>query len=281
MSRPLSGAVLAELAAAGHRACYRVDLQIGAQLLQYTDWPEVVGSYTPRALDFDALEQSQDAGASEVTLRLDNVDLALTDNLLAANNEVPLALSLDLAFLDSTGAVIDAVPLVANWRATVELVDQDTATLRAVAPLAELDESLPRRVLGPTCPWRFGDAATCAATLGSIKGTVAGQTVDLGSTATIILDAARTEDVGYLGPGTYWADGYLTVTSGPLAGTTQRVKSSAAGSLTLEFPLPSAPAAGATYTLERGCNRSFDTCERRFANTAQFGGFANVPRRQG
>lgn len=281
MSRTLSGAITTAINAAGHRACYRVDLQVGASLLQYTDWPEVVDSYTPRALEFDALNQALDQGVGELTLRLDNTDLALTNALLVANNEVPLTLSLDLAFLDATGAVLDAVPLAEGWRATVELVDENEATLRAKAPFADLQEALPRRTLGGTCPWIFGDLTTCAATLSGIKGEVTGQTVDLGSTATVILDAARTEDGAYTGPGSYWADGVLTVTSGAQTGAARRVKSSASGSLTLEFALPGAPAVGDTYTLVRGCNRAFATCEGRFANTAQFGGFANVPRRGG
>ncbi len=75
--------------------------------------------------------------------------------------------------------------------------------------------------------------------------------------------------------------GILTFTSGVNDGVSADIEShvQADGAVTLVFwlPLPARPAAGDTFSIIAGCDKSFDTCRSKFANVANFRGFPHMP----
>ena len=74
------------------------------------------------------------------------------------------------------------------------------------------------------------------------------------------------------------AQGSLVFSSGVNANLRATVKSVVAGvSLSLMYPLPSAPAAGDALTVYAGCDHTPATCAARFSNLANFRGFPFVP----
>jgi hypothetical protein len=76
----------------------------------------------------------------------------------------------------------------------------------------------------------------------------------------------------------YWAQGVITFTSGVLIGQSAYIiASNPAGAVSLEVPLPAAPATGDTYSIIPGCDKSFATCGSKFSNTANFSGFPYTP----
>lgn len=75
----------------------------------------------------------------------------------------------------------------------------------------------------------------------------------------------------------YFDYGLLTMTSGASEGLSMEVKSYVPGQITLQLPFPFTVAAGDTYSLTAGCDRSFATCRDRFNNVLNFRGEPYVP----
>ncbi len=76
----------------------------------------------------------------------------------------------------------------------------------------------------------------------------------------------------------YFDLGYIVFTSGPNNGVTRAVDTYLAGGVvTLRVGLPNAPTNGDTFTIYPGCNKSIVTCDKKFSNKANFGGFSFVP----
>jgi len=92
-------------------------------------------------------------------------------------------------------------------------------------------------------------------------------------------------DVGYTSGGTatpmidsgYFDGGLITFTSGLNDGFSQEVKSYVPGQITLHLPMPYAIAAGDTYSMVAGCDKSLATCRDRFSNVVNFRGEPYLP----
>ncbi len=81
----------------------------------------------------------------------------------------------------------------------------------------------------------------------------------------------------YTGSRNWWLDGQLTFSgnvTAALQGVSRQVLQSFSGELFCA-PLPVAPASGDTFTLKRGCARTFNACCARL-NTENYGGFNDL-----
>jgi uncharacterized phage protein (TIGR02218 family) len=139
-------------------------------------------------------------------------------------------------------------------------------------PAAALDALTGRRFLA-SCDAELGDAR-CGVPLGpqTAFGTV------------IEADARRLRVSGLSAYAAGWfTSGRLTILSGTLAGSAETVASHGTGLgaviLDLRRPLASAPAAGSSVQVVRGCDKTFRTCRVNFANAANFRGFPHIPGR--
>lgn len=91
--------------------------------------------------------------------------------------------------------------------------------------------------------------------------------------------------VGYSSGGTatpmvdsgYFDGGLITFTSGLCDGFSQEVKAYVPGQITLHLPMPYALAAGDTYSMVAGCDKSLATCKDRFDNVVNFRGEPYLP----
>ncbi len=97
-------------------------------------------------------------------------------------------------------------------------------------------------------------------------------TVDAGTTATAIVDAARTEIDDY------WNEGVYEMTSGSQNGERRMVIDFDAGTdtATTKVAYSGAPSPGDTYTAIRGCNKSSRDCNVKHDNWINFGGFPSI-----
>ena len=79
----------------------------------------------------------------------------------------------------------------------------------------------------------------------------------------------------------FFTRGLLTFTSGPSAGLKIEVKAhnKIAGVVTIELwaEAEGPPVAGNTFTITAGCDKRFETCKARFANSVNFRGFPVMP----
>lgn len=123
------------------------------------------------------------------------------------------------------------------------------------------------RTYTPLCDAQLGDSR-CKVSLAAY--TVTG-TVESTPDRMTVNDSARTEAAGY------FAYGMLTFTSGPNAGVSREVLTSAVGVITLAYPFSYPISAGETYSLSRGCVKTKACCKDTYNNVVNFRGFAEIP----
>lgn len=284
MAYPLPAALVAEKGKQQIAVAELFDFLLDAQTLKFTSYTKDVNFfdlqnnpavYTAIPISREGAETNLDMRVDAIRVAVDNVTKAMSSYI--ANNEFRgrrLVIRRVFTNLLSDSAyyqpIFDGVmdrPLIGNTRAQIE----------AVSRLGFLARMGPRRMYHLRCNWRFAIAppdSGCAngVSAATLKDKKTAQTVDTGST-TVIQDAARTEGANY------WKIGIATFTGGTAAnvGVKRRVIASQTGQFTVDVALPSVPAAGDAYEIERDCDLSFEDCQNRFANTANFGGFPSIP----
>lgn len=121
-----------------------------------------------------------------------------------------------------------------------------------------------------TCRHKLGSSA-CTINLASAAYRKTG-TLSAVTDASTFTSSARPEATGFFTGGT------ITFTSGANSGLTFDIKSFASGGVfTLWQPLPTMPAIGDAYASVAGCDKQFTTCQTKFANSLNFGGFPHIP----
>lgn len=154
-------------------------------------------------------------------------------------------------------------------------VGRSEARLEVRSHAELLDVMIPGEVYQPGCRNTLFDARcglamsahTVAGTVGSVPDTT--RRVIVSSSAAVTGKAAG------------WADlGVLTMTSGACSGQSRTVRThTLGGSATIQVtsPFNNALAAGDTFTLRAGCDKSKATCTAKFANVVRFRGEPFVP----
>lgn len=120
-----------------------------------------------------------------------------------------------------------------------------------------------------TCRHRLGNTA-CGIDLASASWRKTGTLTSVTSTR-VMADSARGE------ASDFFAYGTLQFTSGANAGLTFDVRGFAGGTFTLWQPTPALPAVGDAYVAVAGCDKNYATCQEKFANALNFGGFPHIP----
>lgn len=205
--------------------------------------------------------------------------------LAAPNGEVAGAFSSDAIAADDLergrydGAQVEV--LLVNWadpaqfllehiREIGEVTRTDNsfrAELRGLA--ARLDQPA-GRVYGRRCDARLGDRR-CKVALAAFRA----------SGTVVAADTLQASVSGLSGFASGWFGfGVLTFMSGALAGRAVDIAGHQSGNparLTFWLPLPESPAAGDTFEIVAGCDKTFATCRTRFGNGVNFQGFPHMP----
>lgn len=71
--------------------------------------------------------------------------------------------------------------------------------------------------------------------------------------------------------------GYVVMTSGAAAGTRRTIGGGFPAGVTVMYPFYNVPAAGDTFTVTYGCDKTKSTCTNRFANSQHYRGFPFTP----
>jgi len=156
-----------------------------------------------------------------------------------------------------------------------EITRGPTAFLAELRGLAHRLGQTIGRQFDRRCAWELGDPRCKVALAGwTFDGAVI-QGFDFLSFTSSGLDAQGDS---------LFRHGLLTWTSGANSGRKMEIKrhSNAQGTVTLELALPMAAAieAGDAFTAQAGCDKSFATCQARFSNGSNFGGFPHIPGNQ-
>lgn len=174
----------------------------------------------------------------------------------------------DRAFFTAwTTPAIGSVTLFHGRVSTVGKIGRTEASLKVKSDLVLLDTDMPRNLYQPSCLHTLYDSG-CGIDRAAHTTTGA---VQAGSTVSRIVWAGATA-------GTF-DQGTLVFTSGAHAGVQVTIKNAdSSGSLTLSYPLDTAPGVGDGFSISAGCDHSTGTggCQK-FANLPNFRGFPFVP----
>jgi uncharacterized phage protein (TIGR02218 family) len=163
------------------------------------------------------------------------------------------------------GTAIGSVTLFVGRLGQIQELGRTSAKLQVNSLLTLLDIDMPRNVYQPTCLHTLYDSG-CTLVKNAFGTNGA---CGAGSTASVI---------NWSGASANFVQGTITFTSGVNAGVTATVGSAIAGtSLSLLYPLESAPAVGDAFTVYFGCDHTPGTCQSKFNNRANFRGFPYVP----
>ena len=189
---------------------------------------------------------------------LDNADLIVSRAYFSAMPTHPIP----VAGLSPVGTLI-------IFRGMVGQVDCSTSAAYVTANdyKSLLNQQMPRNLYQASCRHRLFDSR-CTLSAGSFTGT---GTAGVGSTRGNILATVSAPG----GSATYTL-GTLTMTSGANSGFSRVVSHWGGGAFTLLSPFPMDVAAGDTFSVTAGCDKSLATCAA-FSNTVNFGGSPYVP----
>lgn len=154
-----------------------------------------------------------------------------------------------------------------------EVALSDGAFRVEVRGAAEALSRITGRTLAPGCDADVGDDR-CRVTLATPAFTATGTVLSDPGEGRLVVDGLAAFAGGW------FTFGRLTVESGAAAGFSAGIKRHGVeddGAAIDLWTLPPAPLAGATVRLTAGCDRRFDTCAGKFANTLNFRGCPHIP----
>lgn len=120
-----------------------------------------------------------------------------------------------------------------------------------------------------SCRYAFGDSR-CTVDATSTSWQKIGTLTQI-TNNTVIKDSTRSEAAEF------FAHGKITFNSGANSGLTFAIKAYSGGQFTLWQALPNVPSVGDAYTVTTGCDKQFTTCQAKFTNAINFGGYPHIP----
>lgn len=178
---------------------------------------------------------------------------------------------LDRAFMPTYGDTRAGVINLFSGCVTEADAGRTVANFSVASHTEKLNLSFPRNLYQAGCLNNLADNA-CGVTLASFSSS---KTTTSGSTNTLI-------NVNISGAAGYYDQGKVRYTSGVNNGLQRGIRAVAYGTpgqILLVGPLPAPPAAGDTFVVSAGCDKSWagtNGCPK-FSNTARFRGFPFVP----
>jgi uncharacterized phage protein (TIGR02218 family) len=220
----------------------------------------------------------------------------LVDNPLAANtNQSFLAgchsglfdatfVQLYWCFMSSPTTVIDVVNIYGGWLGKVDLTrDKISWELNSILFMANI--RVPKRMYGPPCTHALYDPG-CAPGSGPSPGPNPGYPYPAQYTGAVgITGVSGTLPQQIIitngnDQGGAFNLGYVRFTSGLNVNLVRTIKTCVGQgtvSTTLMTPLPNTPQIGDTLLITMGCDKTQTTCQNKFNNLNNFGGFPYVP----
>lgn len=255
---------------------YTVTLKSGT-VLRYTSWDQaltVLGNIFltgPPSIERTAIEEKTglDVATIDLTIRASVTDLVNGAPILQTiGNGVwdGAAFRIDRLFMDSNS---NQIGTVIRFSGVVGPVDELTHTyckLTVNSGMQYLTMQLPPVIMQPNCIHTLFDAG-CTLNKASFAEL---NTVQGGSTVNKVISLSAKAD-------SYYDNGQILFTSGPNNGLLKAVKQYFSKDFFFNSPLPFPPNAGDTFTAYPGDDKTQATCQNKFSNLANFGGFPYVP----
>lgn len=207
---------------------------------------------------------------NRVALSTDNLDIiGLLDAAMISDADLRAGLydhaRIDVYLCNWADLTQGIMQLRRGWLGQVKLIGgKYQAELRGLHDLLQRPFG---KVYSPECRHTFGDT--------SCKINLAAQTVT--GAVSAVTDTSHFTDTSRTEADDVFDYGLLTWTSGANVGLSMEVKSFIAKQFTLWLPMPNAIAVSDTYSVYKGCDKRFATCQTVFNNAVNFGGFPYLP----
>jgi uncharacterized phage protein (TIGR02218 family) len=255
---------------------YTITLKSGT-VLRYTTWDSsltVLGNtFLTGPPNIERTHIEEKLGMEVATIEL-TIQASLTDVV----NGTPIlqaiglglwdgaAFRIDRLFMDPAGNQIGTVIRFSGVVGPVDELTRSYVKLTINAGTQYLTMQLPPIIMQPNCVHTLFDAGC-----GLVKSSFAeNNAVQGGSTVNKIISLSAKADG-------YYDNGQIVFTSGPNNGLTKAVKQYFIKTFYFNSPLPFAPNAGDAFTAYPGDDKTQATCQNKFNNLANFGGFPYVP----
>jgi len=255
---------------------------VAGSVLRYTSWDSsltVLGNIYlsgPPSLVRSRIEE-------KIGLEVTSLELEIhagPDDLMNGSPALPYiagggldgaTLRIDRLFMDADGNQIGLLTRFSGMLGNVEEVGRSYARLTVNALVQLLNQPLPREILQPGCTNTLFDAKCGQSNPAMTRSNFAAAgTVQAGSTVNKLLTALTQPD-------SYFDNGQIVFAGGALAGLTKAIRQFSGGSIFFHSPLPAAPSAGDSFTCYPGCDKTQATCQAKFNNLPNFGGYPYVP----
>lgn len=177
------------------------------------------------------------------------------------------------AAADTQNQPLAVWPLFTGYVASIDKGGASHLEVKIQSALNRLNVNMPRNYYQPGCLWTLFDSG-CTLSAAAFAKT---GTLGAGVTTRVLPIVGGVSPL--LGPDNIpeYAQGRVLFTSGVNNGFLTLLDTNDAANLYLAYPLDNLPSAGDTVTYYPGCSKSFNTCQAKFANQANFRGFDKVP----
>jgi uncharacterized phage protein (TIGR02218 family) len=174
---------------------------------------------------------------------------------------------LEKAIMPSWGDTSPGTLILFWGRAGSPVITRASIRLEVKSDIVLLQAPMPRNVYQAACLHTLFDAGC---TLNQATFTAVG-VVSGGSTIGVTTNLTAADN--------YYELGTLIFTTGVNAGVSRLVRTyvNSGGTVFFIVPLPASPGVGDTFTIVPGCDKTAATCLAKFANSAHFRGFPDIP----
>ena len=278
--KSLPAAVVTQIDAQQKRPALLFEISLTGLTLRYVGYmtdvtfPTGVNVYTAKAISFGGVSQSLEGQIGRVSVNFDNVKKDMSAYIDAYDFE-GRTLSIKRIFLDAVGDASYYNELFLGYMEQPKEISGQSVTITATE-----GKPLQRKVLlkkyTNTCNLTFGGTACNIDGNADITTLKATGTADSGTSTTLVDNALTQAD-------DYWNYGSIIIVH---AGVTYNRKvedfDAATDTITLDLGLPTAIDNTTTYTVYKGCAKTWDSCQSNKAygpsadNKLNFGGFMHI-----
>jgi len=221
------------------------------------------------------IRTSSELECDEVSVSIDNVNLAMADRIIATDFVGRRLVIYKLRRGDvSSGQAM----VLFDGRMDEPVLDQSKLMLSIRSWLDGMHVNVPRRIFSSICNYQLYDT-WCTASRNLDWNIVTGTTVSAPDPAlatwTLWSLKLTWQDEGWWGPiGTLWME------TGSNSGQAREVIAHHQNSAAVEvrIPFPYTINSGDIFRVERGCSKTVSDCCSKFYNYVNYGGFPTIPR---
>ena len=277
MPKDIPSAVITEMDATQKRPVllFEIGLSSTLRFAAYqtnVTFPVAGNVYTAKTITIGGVKQKLEGQIDRITVKFDNV---VKDMAGYASDETFRGVSLVIkrVYMDALGSSLNYNEVFNGYIEKISGVDRHWLTIEATTG-KPLNHKTLKFAYQRMCPWVFGGTECNTDGLANLGSLSASGTADSGST-TILVDSALSESADY------WNHGEIELTiSG--AKYFRKVKDFGSSTITFDVELPVPVTGSTTYTVYKGCDQVWETCEGTPAygpsgdNSANFGGCIHI-----